>query len=143
MVIERLGFEKVLEKMWKPVANLYTILVVMFAWVLFRSDTLTYALDYWKAMFNFHGSDLQTGLFFYYMNTELYLAFAIAIAGSFGLFSYTRQTIEKYFTSELFTAKVFSYSFHIGSVIFYAGILIVCSLYLIAGSYNPFIYYRF
>lgn len=143
MVIERLGFEKILEKTWKPVANLYTILVVMFSWVLFRSETLTFALQYWKAMFNFQASDVQSGLFLSYMNLELYLAFIIAIAGALGLFAYIGRTVEKYFAAENLSAKVLSYSFHIGSVIFYASILIACSLYLIAGSYNPFIYYRF
>ena len=35
MVIERLGFEKVLDRTWKPIRTLYTLLVVMYAWVLF------------------------------------------------------------------------------------------------------------
>jgi alginate O-acetyltransferase complex protein AlgI len=143
MVIERLGFEKVLEKAWKPVANLYTLLVVLFAWVLFRADTLGHALHYWGAMFDFHASDMQTAMFFNYMNTELYCAFAIAIAGSFGLFEFLRKRIEKLFASEQFGTKIFAYSFHAVSVIFYAIILITSSLYLVAGSYNPFIYYRF
>jgi alginate O-acetyltransferase complex protein AlgI len=143
MVMERLGFEKVLEKMWRPFANIYTILVVMFAWVLFRSDTLAYALQYWKAMFNFKGFNEQTAMFLSYMNTELYIAFAIAILGSFGFFTFIRKNIEKYFISENIGARLFSYSYHVCSMIFYAATLIVCTSYLIAGTYNPFIYYRF
>ena len=143
MVIERLGFEKVLDKMWKPIANLYTILVVMFAWVLFRSDTLVYALHYWKAMFNFQGLDEQMAVVFNYLNKELYIAFFIAILGSFGFFAFLGKTLERYLKSENTGARLFSYSYHLGSTIFYAAILAACSIYLIAGTYNPFIYYRF
>ena len=142
MVIERLGFEKILNKIWQPIANLYTVLIVMFAWVLFRSDTLSFALDYWKAMFNFNVTDEQIGLFYNYMNPELYIAFIIAILGSFGFFNYIGKVIEKY-SNEHFKFKIIPYCYHIGSVIFYASILIICSMYLIAGTYNPFIYYRF
>lgn len=143
MVIERLGFEKLLGKMWKPLANLYTLLVVIFAWVLFRADTLGQALDYWAGMFDFIGSDVQTALFMSYLNTELFAAFIIAIAGSFGLFEYGRKVIEKIVASEHMGAKVFENTINVVSALFYAAVLIVCSLYLIAGSYNPFIYYRF
>ncbi len=143
MVAERLGFEKVLDKIWKPAANLYTVLVVMFAWVLFRSDTLAHALHYWKAMFNFQGSDQQTGLFLSYMNTELYIAFALAIAGSLGFFTFIWKSVSRYFAPEYYGAGLLSYSYHVVSVVFYAAVLMICSLYLIAGSYNPFIYYRF
>jgi alginate O-acetyltransferase complex protein AlgI len=143
MVVERLGFEKVLEKTWKPLANLYTLLVVIFAWVLFRADTLDHALNYWQAMFDFKASGMQTALFFSYMNQELYVAFAVAFAGSFGLFEFLRKRIEPFFTSEKAVSRMLAYSFHSISVVFYAAVLVTSSLYLIAGSYNPFIYYRF
>jgi alginate O-acetyltransferase complex protein AlgI len=143
MVIERLGFEKVLDKMWKPIANIYTIIVVMFAWVLFRSDTLDYALHYWKAMFDFHGSDLQTALIMTYMDKELYLVFVIAILGSLGMFERVGKELGKLLASRRFAPGIISYCYDIGSVIIYAAILVVCTTYLIAGTYNPFIYYRF
>ena len=143
MIIERLGLEKLLKKVWKPIANLYTVLIIMFAWVLFRSETLAFAVNYWKSMFDFHLTNEQLGLFFSYMNSELYIAIVIAVLGAFGFFSLIFKKIEKYLVSENIFAKIFSYSFHIGSVIFYILVLLICSIYLIAGTYNPFIYYRF
>lgn len=138
MVIERLGFSKVLDKIWPPIANLYTLLVVMFAWVLFRADTLSYALAYWKAMFNFNISPSQMGLFMNYADKELCLSLVIGILGALGFFNIFNKVITKYSTS-----KAFTLTFNTLTVIFYATILIVCSMYLIAGTYNPFIYYRF
>jgi alginate O-acetyltransferase complex protein AlgI len=143
MVIERLGLEKILERIWRPVANGYTLIVVIFAWVLFRADTLGYAVGYWKAMFNFNSNAEQISTFFYYMDPELLAAFSIALAGAFGLFKFIGNYIEKIMASDYLYAKVFSYSFHICSALFYATLLIICSMYLIAGTYNPFIYYRF
>ena len=94
MVIERLGFEKILNKTWKPIANIYTLLIVMFAWVLFRSSTLTYAISYWKAMFDFQFTGEQHSLLLSYINSEFILALVIAILGSFGVFKYLGKQIE-------------------------------------------------
>jgi alginate O-acetyltransferase complex protein AlgI len=143
MVIERLGFEKLLEKTWKPLANFYTLMVVIFAWVLFRADTLQYAFGYWKAMFNFRITAEHTDLFLNYMNTEFYMAFVFAVLGSFGFFAYLGRNLEKWLVSDRLVLKIFSFSYHTASAVFYAMILGLCSLYLISGTYNPFIYYRF
>ncbi|WP_299252267.1 MBOAT family O-acyltransferase [uncultured Cytophaga sp.] len=138
MVIERLGFNKILERIWQPIANLYTLLIVMFAWVLFRADTLAYALSYWKALFNFNVSQNETNLFFSFMDRELVLTLIIGILGALGFFNLFKNPIQK-----LSSSTAFTYSFNTVSVLFYAFILIMSSMYLIAGSYNPFIYYRF
>lgn len=143
MVIERLGFEKVLDKTWKPISNLYTILVVMFAWVLFRADTMTHALYYWKALFNFSALPEQMSIFFSQVNKELYLAFLVAILGALGFFSIVGEQIEKIIHNKNAYSPALHYGYLICSTMFYAGILVISSLYLISGSYNPFIYYRF
>ncbi len=143
MILERLGLENLLKKIPQQFANLYTILVVMFAWVLFRSDTLNLAIHYWRALFNFQLTTEQFILFLDQIHIELFLAAIIAIPGALGLYTYIGRSIEPYLKSEQTAAKVFSYSYHTGSVFFYAVILVACSMYLIAGTYNPFIYYRF
>jgi len=143
MVIERLGFEKTLERVGKPIANIYTLLVVMFAWVLFRADTLSYALDFWKALFRFHSDEKQLSDFMLQMNNELYAAFIIALLGSFGAFSHIHLWLQKILASEKRISVIISYKYHLLSIIFYAAVLVLSSMYLIAGSYNPFIYYRF
>ncbi|MEI7594233.1 MAG: MBOAT family O-acyltransferase [Bacteroidota bacterium] len=143
MILEKLGLEKILNQIWKPIANIYTLIVVMFAWVLFRSETINSAMSFWKAMFNFKWDNQQLELFFNFMNTELYLAFIIAVLGAFGAFKYIGDKFEIYFSTGNRKSKCFSYVFDVVSTTFYASILIVCSMYLIAGTYNPFIYYKF
>jgi alginate O-acetyltransferase complex protein AlgI len=143
MVIERLGFGKLLDTVWKPIATFYTLIVVMFAWVLFRADTLTIAVEYWKALFRFSTNKADMSAFMSSMNTEFYLAFIIAILGSFGFFSFIDTTNKRIQQSQKQYAIFYSYSFHVISLLFYAAILSLCTMYLIAGTYNPFIYYRF
>ena len=143
MVIEKLGFDKILEKTYKPIANLYTILVVMFGWVLFRSETLEYAISFWKAMFEFHSTIQQKELFMGYMGTEFYIALAVALLGAFGFFGFVQKIVQPYLHSKKVGWKIITYTYHTGSAIFYSLVLFVCTLYLIAGTYNPFIYYRF
>ncbi|MBP1673812.1 MAG: AlgI [Bacteroidetes bacterium] len=143
MVIERLWLGKLLDKTWKPIANFYTLLVVMFAWVLFRADSLGYAVDYWKAMFDFKTTSEQMILFRSYLDIEFYLTFGIAVLGSFGAYQLVSRYINKILNSTKIAAQTFAYGFHFVSVIFYILILYLSTMYLISGTYNPFIYYRF
>jgi alginate O-acetyltransferase complex protein AlgI len=143
MLLERIGLDKILEKMWAPFANLYTVLVVMLAWVLFRADSLTYALDYWMALFRFKTNLVQTECFLGYMNIDFYIALTLAILGSWGFFDFLKSQVAKILNSPLIISKLFSYSFQFISILVYGFILILCSAYLLSGTYNPFIYYRF
>ncbi len=143
MLMERFGLEKFLKKIGKLFSNIYTLLVVMFAWVLFRADDLTHAINYWKALFNFNITDERISLFMNKMDTELQLCFLIALLGSFGFFSFFQNLIQKTESSNSLLAKGFSYSYQISSLVFYFCVLFLCTMYLAAGTYNPFIYYRF
>ncbi len=143
MVIERLGFERILEKAWRPLPQLYTLLVVMFAWVLFRADTLSHALGYWEVMFKFKPSNGRSALLMAQLEPQLAVAFAVAIPGIFGVYARIQTALERWFASPRPVATVFAYGYHLASTVAYAAILILCTLYLVAGSYNPFIYYRF
>ncbi|HLN53249.1 MAG TPA: MBOAT family O-acyltransferase [Lentimicrobium sp.] len=143
MILERLGLGKVLEKVPGFISNIYTLIAVIFGWVLFRADSLTYAVDYWKALFNFSLTDLQLHTFLGFLNTELYLVTIFSVLGSFGFFTYFGRLIEIRINSAGRLNGALSVSFHTISVIFYASVLFLCSMYLISGTYNPFIYYRF
>lgn len=142
MILERLGLSTLLDKTWKPLANLYTLLVVMFAWVLFRSETLTFALSYWKAMFHYNTSESQISLFMSYLNREFILASIFAVLGAFGFFPWIKGFVIRQVNNNRIV-QLLTYPYHLVSILFYVTILALCSLYLMAGTYNPFIYYRF
>jgi alginate O-acetyltransferase complex protein AlgI len=143
IIVERLGFEKLLLRTWKPLSILYTSSVVVFAWVLFRSADLDYAIGYWRSLFSFTASIEQYSRFFRYFNLELVVCLSVALLGSWGFFSKLQNKFEHLIAKENPPAKITAYVYHVSSVGVYAAILFLCTLSLLSGSYNPFIYYRF
>mgnify|MGYP003632691901 CR=1 FL=1 len=59
LILERLFLGKLLDRAPRVLSHLYTLLVVLFGWVLFRAETLTQALEYMKLMFSFNLNDNQ------------------------------------------------------------------------------------
>lgn len=140
IVLESTILEKVLSKLWKPFRIIYGFIIVLIGWVLFRANTLTHAIQYYKAMF---GMNKTTTSFWdsieLQINLEQWIAFILAIAGSFGLlrffndFNKAPDIIGSPFTNTKNSIKV----------IFSICILFICTIYLASGTYNPFIYFRF
>lgn len=143
MIIERLGFEKILNKVWSPIANFYTLMVVLFAWVLFRSDNLSFAFDYWQAMFRFNLNSVQKSIFYELFNSEFCIALIISLLGAFSFYTKIESWVIKCISHNRYEFKMIKYIYQISSILILASILILCTIYLISDSYNPFIYYRF
>jgi len=136
IVIERLGFGQVLERLWRPVRHLYTLLVVVVGWVFFRADTLAEAVTYLKRMFVWNAPADQ--VVFYppaFFNRETAAMFIIAVLFSMPLFPAVRGRLEAVFSR-----------FRPALAVYYAGLfgmLYVIMMYLSVDTYNPFIYFRF
>ena len=57
LVVERLGWQQYLEKLWRPLRHIYTLLLVMIGWVFFRAETLTQAVSYLGSMMGITQAD--------------------------------------------------------------------------------------
>ncbi|MCR4881478.1 MAG: MBOAT family protein [bacterium] len=107
------------------------ILVFVIGWVLFRSDSLHYAANYILNMFGLLKavSDAPMYGFGYYVDTVEIIAFIAAILCSMPIFKnmiYTQNKLAKAFVN------------------FWLLVMFVLSTVSIAaGTYNPFIYFRF
>ena len=132
IVIEKIGFERILEKTWKPFQHLYTLLIVLIGWVFFRAENLSDAINYLNRMFVYHEGNVSTNNFVAYFNFnyELIITTIIAVLFSTPLYPY----LESKFKNPKFL--VFRYT----SIII---LLLIAIIYVAAGSYNPFIYFRF
>lgn len=128
-VAERLGLKKILNKV-PFLAHVYTTIVVVFGWVLFRADGIHQAGVYIKRMlmpWKYLYSEVSIAVL---MNPKIWVVACCGILG-IGII----QTITKKYTEHL------KYS---GIEVVYCGILlVVCLGALAANSYNPFIYFRF
>ena len=144
LIFERSGGEKFLNKLWKPLQHLYTLFIVMMAWVLFRAVDFSYAWGYYKAMFGLNSSNQGMYELLKYFNTEFYIVLIVAILGSTKFFINLGMLIKKYELKASYKIQLPLQSMQaIISIGFYLGILVLCAMYLLSDTYNPFIYYRF
>lgn len=130
LALEKLFLLRYLEK-HRVLSHVYTLMVVCFGWVLFAVEDLPLVGSYLKAMLCI-GVPLITAPTVYYFITLLPLLLAAA-AGS------TPWPIEFW---EKLTAKDTIPSAALAVFAIIAGLTASCA-YLVSGTYNPFLYFRF
>jgi alginate O-acetyltransferase complex protein AlgI len=143
VVLESLFLEKLLKRCWAPLCLLYTLLVVELSFVMFRAENAADACGYWRALFDFNITPEQMEVFYSCFNNEFVAVLFISGFGSYGGFNALYAFLNKGLSYHSGLQKVISFSYHIGSSIVYTLILLLSSMHLVAGGYNPFIYYRF
>lgn len=131
IIIERLGFGKILEKLPSAVSMLYTFVMVLFGWVLFDTDTLADAGRYYAAMFGAGGSLVDSYARYTIASNAVMLALCILISGGLGsrLISFCEEKNKR-------ASAVAGVAVKIGG-------LLICTAYLVGATYNPFLYFRF
>jgi alginate O-acetyltransferase complex protein AlgI len=112
----------------------------MMGWVLFRADDFSLAGSFYKALFNFSLPLNELSFFRLTFTRDFWFALTIGVPGALGVFTLIQQKVNNVSPK---INKIIRYSFEVGYVIVLAGLLFLCSIYLIAGTYNPFIYFRF
>ncbi|MCQ2210611.1 MAG: MBOAT family protein [Paludibacteraceae bacterium] len=116
---------------WKEgVKHVYALLVVLFGWVLFRADNITYAWAYIRNMIGFYDSSSYLMFNSYVTIFDLFIlvlaiVFSTPIASNFLNISSENFWKNKFQNVSLIILFVISVSF------------------LVASTYNPFIYFRF
>jgi len=131
LVIERVGFGKILTNIWRPIQHMYAIMVVVIGWVFFRADDLNHALNYLNKMFVYDSGNisLNSYLSFIHLNLHTYIFFVVAIVFAMPSYSFLTKLINQS-----------NRGLHKLSLIL---LFLLSIVYLVAGSYNPFIYFRF
>ncbi len=132
LIAEKLFMKKVLEKN-AFLAHLYTLFFVTLGFVVFNAPNMATAGEDILLMFGFSGAPLSSDLTVYQLTSNA-LIFALGIVGS--------TPLPKKLYSRLSEGKlqgIFSFIEPLAVVL----LLIVCTAYLVDGSYNPFLYFRF
>ncbi len=123
------------KKWFRPIGHIYTMLIVVLAFVIFRADSLTQGFGIIKDMFTINAGDGAANAQIIACLSGLFIiSFIFAIILSGPVFPVLRKKIEK--TSG---AKFYNYAAYTGSLL----IFLLSLLSLISGKYNPFIYFRF
>ena len=144
MVIEKLGFDKILDRMWRPLQHLYTLFIVVMAWVLFRADDFDYASGYYKAMFTSGNIAKNSDILDLFLNNEVYLLLVIALASSTRIWIVIYQWIIQWIKFwDVSQKEWLRWAFTIVLLLFIGSIMLFSTMNLVSNSYNPFIYFRF
>ncbi|MCL2111211.1 MAG: MBOAT family protein [Clostridiales bacterium] len=118
-------------------ARLYTLLVVLFGWVLFRSDTISYAWSYMGNMALFRdGSDIKVSALFY---LDSFNVFVLVVAALFS--APLAGALRSLFRDRLLADKEAAYA--VLRIACLAALLLWSAVNVIGSGYNPFIYFRF
>lgn len=137
-VLKKKNISIPLPKTLKIIAGwLYTMVVVLLGWVVFRLASMTASITYFKGMFGIVKPEFIPYDLSWYLNNRTLFVFVIAILCCIPW----KQILEKY------VPKVEGIWIHPVFIIVKRTVLlalmVICFLLLTNSTYNPFIYFRF
>lgn len=133
LLLDRLFLLQLFARSGKPFRVLFTFFVVVCGWVLFRSENLHFAQHYFTALFNYN----PTGSL-YRADAEFVFTFFLAVFFSIFVLSAKGRTIAGYIFPEKLNERPAAVLKICGIVL-----LVLSIIWLVAGNFNPFIYFRF
>jgi alginate O-acetyltransferase complex protein AlgI len=139
LVLERLAFTKILNKTWRPIRHIYTIMIVLIGWIIFRAENFHHLNYFLKAFFGFGVGDTIVYSYLSYLSNSLLIVLLSGAVFSMPIFLIFSNALSHQ-TRPLNIRKVAMFSI---LEIFYISILLLSLLNIASGSYNPFIYFRF
>jgi len=138
LVLERAGLGARIERLWRPLRHGYALLAVTFGWVLFRANGLTHAVDYLRALAFAANGDAARWHLDLFASPLVLTALAAAVIGATPVAAAGCARLAA--TRESVPVAVAART---------AGLLVLALLFvascvlMAAGTYNPFLYYRF
>jgi alginate O-acetyltransferase complex protein AlgI len=137
LVLERMRLSRWLASSWAPVRHIYVLLMVMVGWVFFRAASLPDAWSFLQAMTGHStASSLEQPLALY-LDSGVLLALIVGIVGSTPILPAIKRWCERSASIGLALGSNAVEVLALGSILMVSGML------LAAGTYNPFIYFRF
>lgn len=141
LVLERLGFGRWLARWPAVLRHGYAVGVVMIGWVFFRADSLAGALAMLRAMAGLGTAAPTPYMLAWYLTPEVLLAIAAGVIGSMPIVPRMASWLVRPGQGEG-RPRLRS----VPSVVAAAALIVLFAASLMlsaAGTYNPFIYYRF
>ena len=137
LVVERMGMSAWIARWPRPLRHAYALLVVLVSWVFFRAATLPEAGGMLRAMAGFApGTGLEHSLALY-IDPEKVLALIAGVVGSMPVIAAVKRWHARTGGSALEAPVAFA------GVAGLTAVLLASVVLLAAGTYNPFIYFRF
>lgn len=124
-------------RLWRPLRHLYTLLVVFLTFVIFRAESFTQALAFFRVMFSqpFFQTTAARTLMMQFATIETLITLLLAALFSLPVVQWLKGWSLYHGRPGLVTESA---SYLISLIL-----LIICLMALATASYNPFIYFRF
>lgn len=134
LIIEKLGLLKVLEKCPAAVGHIYSFILIVIGWVIFAIDDMGKVAAYLGMMLGSSQVFIDDA-FIYFFESRIWLLIACVI-GSTPLPKMVCSIIaEKLEDKEVLLGTI--------ETVLFMGIFALSMAFLVSGSYNPFLYFRF
>lgn len=139
LVVERLGWKSVLDRLPGFVSWAYTIGVWVVSLAFFRIRNFSDSLDYLSAMFGMNESISDVSPFDL-LNLEYGVVLAIALISSSKLLHYLKSWIQR---QTAMMSESLQLLFEMAKASGLVAVFVFCIMLINAGSFDPFIYFRF
>jgi alginate O-acetyltransferase complex protein AlgI len=135
LLLERVGIIKA-DKLPRPIASLYTLVVVAATFTIFRTDNLSQGFLMITRMFS--GFFTNAGIQSFISST---LTIKVIVVGAIGIIGSTPLIKNLY--GKLMSSSINDKLIETGRLVLTLALLFICILALSGQTYNPFIYFRF
>ena len=130
-MLEKLFLNKLLDKI-KGLRHVYVMLLIIISFVIFNAADMGEAMSYIGAMFGFGDDPAFSAEWLYYLRSYA-VVIVVAIVGATPLPKMLAQKV---------SAK-FEKLANVVEPVVLVGLMVVMTAYLVDGSFNPFLYFRF
>jgi len=130
LILEKVFLNKYLEKTPKVITRIYTLIIVMISFVIFNGESTTQIVQNIGGLIGINTSAIISQESLYYLKSY----FVVILIGILGATPFLKNIVNK---DKL--RKVIN----VIEPVFLLLILTICTSYIIDGSFNPFLYFRF
>ncbi|MCI8669796.1 MAG: MBOAT family protein [Lachnospiraceae bacterium] len=138
ILLEKYIILKALEYLPGVIQYVYSMILILFGWVIFEADSIGEAVKYFKALFGGNGWGIRSDSVHYMLYTGLFFMILLFI-GATPLPAILWNKAEKMLSGGRRGMVICSLIKNTG----YMALMLVSTAYLVEQSYNPFLYFRF
>lgn len=137
MLVEKFVLGNRVERVWRPLRHLGTMLLVVLGWVIFRAETLGAGVEYLKVMFGMGGTGLATPRALHYL-VQYRWELALGV-----LFSMPFAPALAAWWEKLRAPKLLRNAGHLLRPVAFGVVTVVSLGYILSSTFQPFLYSKF
>ena len=132
LILEKTIFKNIIEKIPQIIKHIFVLLIVMISFVIFSGNKMEDIIMQILGLFGIGTTGVVSMVSIHYLKSYL-IILLVGIIGSTPLIKKLAEKLENKFPKII----------NIAEILLITALLILCTSYIIDGSFNPFLYFRF